>query len=71
MAPIARVVKYLKLTTIGGVLRVGHELMQISPTEGEMMFEVKINPTDIGQLSMGLPVSIKLDAFDHSIYGSR
>ena len=69
-APIAGVVKYLKLTTIGGVLRAGDELMQISPTEGEMVFEVKINPVDIGQLSTGLPVSIKLDAFDYSVYGS-
>lgn len=69
-APIAGVVKYLKLTTIGGVLRAGDELMQISPTEGEMVFEVKINPADIGQLSIGLPVSIKLDAFDYSIFGS-
>lgn len=68
--PIAGVVKYLKLTTIGGVLRAGDELMQVSPTEGEMVFEVKINPVDIGQLNTGLPVSIKLDAFDYSIYGS-
>ena len=44
--------------------------MQISPTEGEMVFEVKINPADIGQLITGLFVSIKLDAFDYSIYGS-
>jgi len=69
-APIAGIVKSLKLTTIGGVLRAGDELMQISPTEGEMVFEVKINPADIGQLTTGLPVSIKLDAFDYSIYGS-
>lgn len=69
-APITGVVKYLKVTTIGGVLRAGDELMQISPTEGEMVFEVKINPTDIGQLTTGLPVSIKLDAFDFSVYGS-
>jgi adhesin transport system membrane fusion protein len=44
--------------------------MQISPTEGEMVFEVKINPADIGQLGTGLLVSIKLNAFDYSIYGS-
>ena len=69
-APIAGVVKYLKITTIGGVLRPGDEMMQISPTEGDMVFEVKINPVDIGQLRLGLPVSIKLDAFDYSVYGS-
>jgi adhesin transport system membrane fusion protein len=68
-APIAGVVKYLRVTTTGGVLRPGDELMQISPSEGEMVFELKINPVDIGQLHTGLPVSIKLDAFDYSVYG--
>jgi ATP-binding cassette subfamily C protein LapB len=69
-APIAGVVKYLKVTTIGGVLRAGDEMMQISPTEGGMVIEVKINPVDIGQLQLGLPVTVKLDAFDYSVYGS-
>jgi len=69
-APVAGVVKYLKVTTIGGVLRTGDELMQISPTDGDIIIEVKINPADIGQLKSGLPVAIKIDAFDYSIYGS-
>ena len=69
-APTTGVVKYLKLNTQGGVLRGGDELMQISPTESEMVIEIKVNPVDIGQLKLGLPVSIKLDAFDYSIYGS-
>ena len=69
-APVAGVVKYLKVTTIGGVLRTGDELMQISPTDGDLVIEAKINPADIGQLKPGLPVAIKLDAFDYSVYGS-
>ncbi len=69
-APVAGVVKYLKVTTIGGVLHAGDELMQISPSESDMVIEVKINPVDIGQLKLGLPVAIKLDAFDYSIYGT-
>jgi adhesin transport system membrane fusion protein len=44
--------------------------MQISPTDGDMVIEVKINPADIGLLKTGLPVAIKLDAFDYSVYGS-
>jgi membrane fusion protein, adhesin transport system len=68
--PVDGIVKYLKITTIGGVLRAGDELMQISPTGDQMIIEVKLNPTDIGQLKAGLPVNIKLDAFDYSIYGS-
>ena len=69
-APIAGIVKYMKVTTVGGVLRVGDELMQISPTEGDMIVEININPADIGQLTLGMPASLKLDAFDFSIFGT-
>ncbi len=69
-APVAGVVKYLRITTIGGVLRAGDELMQISPTQGNKVIEIKVNPVDIGQLELGLPVSIKLDAYDYSTYGT-
>ena len=43
--------------------------MQLSPTDGDLIIEAKVNPVDIGQLKEGLPVNIKLDAFDYSIYG--
>jgi adhesin transport system membrane fusion protein len=69
-APMDGVVKSLKINTIGGVLRAGDELMQISPTEGDLVLELKVMPVDIGNLAVGLPASIKLDAFDYSIYGS-
>jgi len=69
-ASIAGVVKFLKVTTIGGVLRPGDELMQIAPTDNGSVIETRVNPADIGQLSVGLPVSVKLDAFDYSIYGT-
>jgi len=69
IAPVAGIVKYLRINTVGGVLRAGDELMQISPTESDMVIEAKINPVDIGQLELGLPVQVKLDAFDFSVYG--
>ena len=68
-APVAGVVKHLSINTLGGVLRQGDELMQISPTESELVVEVRIEPMDVGQLELGLPVNISLDAFDASIYG--
>lgn len=70
IAPMDGVVKSLKINTIGGVLRAGDELMQISPTTGDLVLELKVMPVDIGNLKVGLPASIKLDAFDYSIYGS-
>lgn len=69
-SPVTGIVKYLSITTLGGVLRAGDELMQISPTDDDMIIEVKVNPADIGQLEIGLPVSISLDAFEYSVYGT-
>jgi adhesin transport system membrane fusion protein len=69
-SPAAGIVKYLRVTTIGGVLRSGDELMQISPSDEQLIIEGKVNPMDVGQLHPGLPVSVKLDAFDYSVYGT-
>lgn len=68
-APVDGVIKYLNINTLGGVMRPGDELMQISPSESELLVEVRINPADVGQLELGLPVDISLDAFDPTIYG--
>lgn len=70
LAPLNGVVKSLRINTIGGVLRPGDEIMQISPTEGGYVIEAKINPSDIGQIHLGQPVSVRFDAFDYTIYGS-
>jgi adhesin transport system membrane fusion protein len=67
--PVNGIVKSMRLTTLGGVLRPGDELMQIAPTDDDLVVEAKINPADVALLKLGLPVQVKLDAFDPSIYG--
>ena len=69
-SPADGIVKFLRVTTIGGVLRTGDELMQISPSDEQLIIEGKVTPMDIGQLHPGQPVSVKLDAFDYSVYGA-
>ncbi|MBK5914427.1 HlyD family efflux transporter periplasmic adaptor subunit [Rhodocyclus purpureus] len=69
VSPMDGVVKVVRITTVGGVLKPGDELMQISPVDDELLIEIKVNPADVGQLRTGLPVSLRLDAFDSSIYG--
>lgn len=68
-APLGGVVKLLRVNTVGGVLRPGDELMQISPSGGQVI-EAKFPPASVGQIAVGLPVNIRLDAFDYTIYGS-
>lgn len=69
-APTDGVVKYLRINTLGGVLRPGDELMQISPTQGQYIIEAKVNPADIGQLAVGQKATLRLEAFDYSLYGT-
>lgn len=69
VTPVAGIVKVLRITTVGGVLRAGDELMHISPTQSGQVIEAKISPSDVGELKIGLPVAIKLDAYDFSVYG--
>jgi len=67
--PVDGIVKFMRINTVGGVLRAGDELMHISPSTGGYIVEAKINPSDIGELRIGQPVSLKFDAFDYSVYG--
>lgn len=69
VSPMDGVVKVVRVTTVGGVLKPGDELLQISPVDDELLLEIKVNPVDVGLLRHGLPVSVRLDAFDSSLYG--
>ena len=69
-APTDGIVKNIRLTTIGAVLHPGDEMLQIVPTDDELIVEAKVKPADIGFIRMGQPASIKFDAYDYSIYGS-
>jgi adhesin transport system membrane fusion protein len=70
ISPMDGVVKLVRLNTVGGVLKPGDELMQISPADEKLVIQLKVNPSDIGQLKLGLPVNLRFDAFDSSIFGS-
>jgi len=70
IAPVDGVVKNVKLTTIGGVLRPGDEAMSIVPTGDKLILEAKMSPKDIAYVRIGQQASVKFDAYDSSIYGS-
>ena len=69
-APMDGLVRNVRLTTRGAVARAGDEIMQIVPVDDDLMFETKVKPIDIAYIKPGLPATIKLDAYDYSIYGS-
>lgn len=70
VAPMDGIVKNVHLTTIGGVLRPGDEVLQIVPTGQELIVEAKVSPSDIAYVRKGQSASVKFDAYDSGIYGS-
>jgi adhesin transport system membrane fusion protein len=51
-------------------VRQGEPILQILPTSGNLIVEAKYLPTDVSSLRVGLPATVKLDAYDSGIYGS-
>lgn len=68
-SPVDGIVKNVRLTTVGGVLRPGDEAMQIVPTGEVLLIEAKVPPADIAFVRLGQSASVRFDAYDSSIYG--
>ena len=68
-APVDGIVKNIKLTTVGGVLRPSDEVMSIVPTGDELIVEAKMSPKDVAYVRVGQKANVKFDAYDSSIYG--
>jgi adhesin transport system membrane fusion protein len=70
VSPVSGVVKNVRITTLGGVVRASEEVMQIVPIDDDLIVEAKVRPADIAFLKPGLPASIKVDAYDYTVYGA-
>ncbi|WP_233556249.1 HlyD family type I secretion periplasmic adaptor subunit [Noviherbaspirillum sedimenti] len=68
-APLAGVVKQLKVHTVGGVIQPGMDLMEIVPHGDTLLIEARARPADIAFLRPGQEAMVKLSAYDFSIYG--
>ena len=68
-APMRGIVKGIKVTTIGGVVNAGEDIMQIVPVDDKLLVEAYIRPQDIAFIRVGQPALVKVSAYDYSIYG--
>ena len=68
-SPMHGTVKNIRLTTIGGVIQPGMDIMEIVPLEDQLLIEARIKPSDVAFLHPGLPATVKITAYDYSIYG--
>lgn len=70
VAPVDAVVNNIRLNTLGGVVRAGETVIELLPKVDHLVVEAKVPPADIAFVAVGQDTSIKLDAYDSSIYGA-
>jgi adhesin transport system membrane fusion protein len=68
-SPVRGTIKRLRITTLGGVIQPGEDLVEIVPLEDSLLVEAKVRPADIAFLRPGQPAVVKVTAYDFSIYG--
>lgn len=68
-APMKGVVKNVQVTTVGGVIQAGQSILEIVPTEDEMLVEAYVKPADVAFLKVGQAAVVRLTAYDFNKYG--
>lgn len=68
-APLRGTIKQIKINTIGGVVQPGQDILEIVPLEDTLLLEAQIRPSDIAFVRPGLNATVKITAYDYSIYG--
>ena len=68
-SPMKGVVKNVQVTTIGGVIQAGQPILEIVPTEDEMMVEAYVKPSEVAFLKVGQQAVVKLSSYDFNKYG--
>jgi len=68
-APMRGVVKDVAVTTIGGVVPPGGQLMTIVPIDDQLLIEARISPRDIAYIHPGQDAIVKISAYDYAIFG--
>ena len=69
-APVSGFINRLAVNTVGGVVRPGETLMEITPDDERVVLETRARPNDRANLRQGLLAKIHLGAYDYSTYGS-
>jgi len=68
-SPVRGTVKKININTIGGVVKPGESIMQIVPLDDTLLIEARIRPQDIAFLHPGQKATVKITAYDFSVYG--
>ena len=68
-SPVRGIVKQVKVSTIGGVVRPSMDLVEIVPLDDTLLVEAKVRPQDIAFIRPQQGAIVKISAYDFAIYG--
>ncbi len=69
-SPVRGIVKRLHVNTIGQVLKPAADIVEIVPLDDTLLVEARVGPRDVAFLSPGMSATVKLTAYDYTIYGT-
>ncbi len=70
IAPVSGIVHHIAVSGEGQFIAKGTEVLEIIPKGAEFVAELAVANKDISQVSVGLPVIIRLDAFPERTHGT-
>ena len=68
ISPMDAIVNNIVVTTKGAKVKAGEVVLQLVPID-ELVIEAKLSPSEISFVKVGQKASVKLDAYDFSIFG--
>jgi adhesin transport system membrane fusion protein len=69
-SPIAGTVQRMLVATIGGTVAAGAPLVEIVPAGEALVIDADVSPSDIAFVHPGQQATVRLSAYDASVYGS-
>lgn len=69
VAPVRGVIKGLQTETIGGVVAPGSTVLEVIPSDAQLIVEARVLPKDIGFVHKGQPALIKVGTYDYTRFG--
>jgi adhesin transport system membrane fusion protein len=69
-APITGTVKGLRSSEPGWVVKAGEAIMDVVPADDAIEVEARLSPADRGLVLQGMPVRVKVSAYDFLRYGA-
>lgn len=69
ISPVHGIINKLYFYTIGGIVKAGDKMAEITPIEDSLTIEARVNTSDRALIWSGQKVSVEITAYDFSKYG--